>query len=58
MYASSIEISQYLMKMGLFRKKYMDYVKISTLNQAADGADIEVIVKAGIVELIIRYYIA
>lgn len=57
MYASSIEISQYLMKMGLFRKKHMDYVKISTVNQAADGADIEVIVKAGIVELIIRYYI-
>lgn len=39
LYASSIEISLYLMKMALFRKKHMDYVKISTVSQAADGAD-------------------
>lgn len=36
----------------------MDYVKISTVNQAAaDGADIEVIVKAELVELLIRCFI-
>lgn len=36
----------------------MDYVnKISIVNQAADGADIEAIVKAGTVELLIRYFI-
>lgn len=36
----------------------MGYIsEISILNPATDGADIEAIVKAGTVELVIRYFI-
>lgn len=36
----------------------MDYVgEIATVNQATDGADIQAMVKAGTIELLIRYFI-
>lgn len=36
----------------------MDYIgEISIVNPATDGANIEAIVKAGTVELVIRYFI-
>uniref|UniRef100_A0A3Q0S5L8 Protocadherin 2 alpha a 15 n=1 Tax=Amphilophus citrinellus TaxID=61819 RepID=A0A3Q0S5L8_AMPCI len=49
LYSSSVETSQYLMRIGLFINKHVDYdAGFITVNQAADGADIEEIVKAGI----------
>ena len=57
-YSSSINMSKYLMKMGLFRYKRMDYLdEITHINQAAASADSEVIEKVGTDQLLIRFCI-